>query len=165
MRQAQMLDFSMPTGGNRSIFVAKNLCNDIVGCCEVIEEKFDLDYLEDFNSIGKRNRKKTGRMRPIIENLSVDTEYRRRGIGFDLVNACERAVQGWIPKHDAIFAQVEEDNMSAFKLFRQAGYSALFTDPTSTKVTLDGTLFVREMTVSKVTLRKFLDNDVDFQLF
>ena len=157
-------DFSMPTGGNRAIFVAKNMSNDIIGCCEVIEEKFDVKYLENSNAKIKRNRKKNGRLRPIIENLSVDTEYRRKGIGLDLVSACERAVQGWIPKHDAIYAHVEEDNISAFKLFTQCGYNALFTDPTSTKVTLDGTLFVRETPVSKVTFRKFLDNDANFQL-
>lgn len=155
----------MPTGGNRAVFVAKNLSNDIIGCCEVIEEKFDVKYLENSNKNIKRNRKKNGRMRPIIENLSVNTGYRRRGIGLDLVSACECAVQGWIPKHDAIFAQVEEDNVSAFKLFGLCGYKALFTDPTSTKVSLDATLFVREIPVSKVTLRKFLDNDANFQLF
>lgn len=92
-------------------------------------------------------------------------DYRRNGIGVDLVIACERAVQTWIPRHDEVYAQVEEDNTSAINLFSQCGYTSLFVDPTCSKVILDDNLFGKQTSVSKVMFRKFLSNDSDLQLF
>ena len=157
----------MPTDGNRSIFVAKNQSAEIVGCCEVIEERLDLSYLytEAETNTSKQSRKKNGRLRPIIENLCVHQEYRRKRIGKDLIKACEKAVQAWIPMHDEVYAQVEEGNTSAINFFSECGYTMLFVDPLSKKVTLDGTLFPKESIVSKWMLRKILNNDVDSQFF
>ena len=157
----------MPTGGNRSIFVAKKQCSEkIVGCCEVTEEMLDMSLLDTDESATETSntRKKNARMRPIIENLSVHPNYRRKGVGVQLVNACENAVQSWIPKHEEIYAQVEEGNAPAINLFRQCGYTSLFVDPTCRKVTLDGTLFAENTIVSKIMLRKFLFNE-DMQYF
>jgi ribosomal protein S18 acetylase RimI-like enzyme len=157
----------MPTDGNRSIFIAKNQSSEIIGCCEVIEDRIDLSNKLDSNANTTRRQKKNSRLRPIIENLTVKPEYRRNGIGLDLVNACEQAVQTWFPKHEEVYAQVEEDNTSAIDLFRQCGYTSLFVDPTCTKVVLDDNLFGRQMTISKVMFRKFLssNDDSDMQLF
>lgn len=154
----------MPTDGNRAIFVAKNSTSDIIGCCEVIEEKVDLSYKEgSVSPANERDRKKNARLKPIIENLSVQKEYRRKGIGADLVIACENVVQTrWIPRHDEILAQVEEENTSALNFFAQHGYESLFIDPTCKKVSLDGTLLAKETTVSKVMVRKFLDGDMQY---
>lgn len=159
-------DLTMPTGGNRSIFIAKNKYSEIIGCCEVIEEKIDLSYSDSNTTNKKTVPKKIARLRrPIIENLSVRPEYRRKGIGQDLVHACENAVQLWIPKHYEIYAQVEETNTSAFNLFGHRGYTSLFVDPNATKTSLDGTLFVKSTTVPKVMFRKFLSSDSETQLF
>ena len=73
-----------------------------------------------------------------------------------LVRACEETVRQWLG-HDEIFAQVEESNTAALRLFERCGYSILFADPTCTKVTLDGALLGEE-TVSKVLMRKLLDD-------
>ena len=157
----------MPTGGNRSIVVAKNPSSEIIGCCEVIEDRLDMSYYSDSsaNTISKHMQKKSSRLRPIIENLTVKPEYRRKGIGVELVNACERAIRNWIPKHDEIYAQVEEDNTSALNLFSNCGYTSLFVDPTCTKVSLENNLFAKQTTVSKVMFRKFLSNDLDSDFF
>lgn len=143
--------------------MAKNASSEIIGCCEVIEEKLDLSYLH-VNS-NKNTRKKSTRLRPIIENLAVKPEYRRDGIGVDLVNACEKAVRNWIPKHDEIYAQVEEGNTSALKLFGNCGYASLFVDPTCKKVTIEDTLFARQSAVPKVMFRKFVSNESGLDLF
>ena len=156
----------MPTSGNRSIFVAKTQSSEIIGCCEVIEERIDFRRLDsEIKTRNKQIGKKSNRLRPIIENLTVQPKYRRQGIGLDLVAACESAVQTWIPRHDEVYSQVEEENTSALKLFKQCGYTSLFVDPTCTKTSLDGTLFAKSTTVSKVMLRKFLVNEADLELF
>lgn len=74
-----------------------------------------------------------------------------------LLDACEDAVRRW-PGQDEVFAQVDEENVGAFYLFRKCGYQNLFADPTCTKVTLDSTLF-REEAVTKWMMRKILEDD------
>lgn len=159
-------DLTMPTSGNRSIFVAKNLSSRIIGCCEVIEDRLDFSCLDsEIKSTSKQIRSKSNRLRPIIENLTVEPNYRRQGLGLELVAACESAVQTWIPRHDEVYTQVEGDNAAALNLFKQCSYTSLFIDPTCTKTSLDGTLFVKSTTVSKIMLRKFLVNEADLELF
>mmetsp|Transcript_20661 Transcript_20661/g.35504 ORF Transcript_20661/g.35504 Transcript_20661/m.35504 type:complete len:306 (-) Transcript_20661:170-1087(-) len=161
MQKAQLLDISLSSENNRCIFVAKSLAADssdeIIGCCEVIEEQ--LDIIPSPNSeitISERERRKTARPRPVIENLCVDRKYRRSGIGVALVRACEKAVEAW-PGHNEIFAQVEDNNYCAFDLFtKKCGYQLLFADPTCTEVMLEDAFFAKEITVTKRMLRKFL---------
>lgn len=85
-------------------------------------------------------------------------EYRREGIGIALLNACETAVESWTtPIHDEVFAQVEEGNLQALEFFIRCGYQRLFVDDTCTKTVLDGALFMKEATVTKVMMRKILN--------
>ena len=109
-------------------------------------------------AISERERRKTGRMRPVIENLCVKKQYRQAGIGIALVHACEKAVQEWPGRlYDEIFTQVNEENINAYRLFRKCGYQVLFSDPTCTDVVLDDALFVREKVATKYMMRKVLD--------
>mmetsp|Transcript_28776 Transcript_28776/g.59902 ORF Transcript_28776/g.59902 Transcript_28776/m.59902 type:complete len:172 (+) Transcript_28776:132-647(+) len=171
MQKAQLLDISLSTVDNRCIFVAKDVTtadnsHEIIGCCEVIEEKLDIlmaartqpmSSSTTARSSSERERRKTARPRPIIENLCVKGEYRRSGVGMALLHACEEAVhQLWVGQ-DQIFAQVLEDNHRAYGLFvDRCGYQFLFEDPTCTEVVLDDTLFAKEVVVTKRMLRKFL---------
>ncbi|KAL7539588.1 hypothetical protein ACHAXR_010201, partial [Thalassiosira sp. AJA248-18] len=134
----------------------------IVGCCEVIEENFDLTQQPNSEfAISERERRKTARLRPVIENLCVKQEYRRSGVGIALVRACEEAVHPWLGNGE-IFAQVDDDNTRAYDLFRKCGYQYLFSDPTCTKMILDGTLFAKETIVTKRMMRKILENGEDY---
>ncbi|KAL9178707.1 hypothetical protein ACHAXT_003838 [Thalassiosira profunda] len=155
LQKAQLLEISLSSAENRCIFVAKvadGNCDEIVGCCEVIEERLDTQHP---GTASERERRKTARPRPVIENMCVKPEHRRTGTGMALVKACGETVRQWLG-HDEIFAQVEENNTPALRLFERCGYSVLFADPTCTKVTLDGALFSEE-TVTKVLMRKLLD--------
>lgn len=177
MQKAQLLDISLSTADNRCIFVAKDVTttdntHEIIGCCEVIEEKLDVlmatttatkqpmssSSTTARSSSSERERRKTARPRPIIENLCVKGEYRRSGVGIALLHACETAVHRlWGIGQDQIFAQVLEDNHRAYGLFvNKCGYQFLFEDPTCTEVVLDDTLFAKEVVVTKRMLRKFL---------
>lgn len=169
LRKAQILDLTIPTKGNRAIYVAMKLPSStsditttnsqIIGCCEVIEEKLDINYNPKSETIiSERERKKTARYRPVIENLAVKREFRRNGIALALLNAIEADVKTWIPIHDEVFAQVKEGNIPALEFFKKQGFTALFVDPTCTQIELDG-IFMKETTVSKVMTRKILHND------
>ncbi len=127
LRQAQIIDLSTPFNGNRCIFIARaarnNTAANIIGCCEVIEERVVIS--QEAGAVP--------RVRPIIENMAVKEEYRRQGVGKALLEACEQAMQTWIPFHDDICAQVEEGNDKALQFFSNKGYEVLFTDKTCTK--------------------------------
>ncbi|KAL3808000.1 hypothetical protein ACHAXA_011162 [Cyclostephanos tholiformis] len=125
----------------------------IVGCCEVIEERLDTSMIPSTRS--ERERNKTARRRPVIENLCVQRGYRRFGIGAALVRECERTVRRcW--GQDEIFAQVDEDNIDAYNLFRKCGFACLFTDRTCTKVLLNDVLLTKQVAVTKRMMRKIL---------
>jgi ribosomal protein S18 acetylase RimI-like enzyme len=145
LQKAQMIDLSVPLNGNRCIFIARaarnNTAAEVIGCCEVIEERVVISQQAGA----------VPRVRPIIENLAVKEEYRRQGVGKALLDACEQAMQTWIPFHDDICAQVEEGNDKALQFFSNNGYEVLFTDQSCTKD------FSRT-NISKIMLKKKIAN-------
>lgn len=144
------------------IYIWQFILIEIIGCCEVIEERLDIIQRPDSTiTISERERRKTARLRPVIENLCVKKEYRQSGVGVALVHACEKDVQLW-PGNDEIFAQVDDANINAYQLFRKCGYQFLFADPTCIEVVLDGALFAKETMVTKRMMRKFLDHGNGF---
>lgn len=152
LQKAQMLDLSVPFNGNRSVFVARACINsdeddltEIIGCCEVIEERIVIEQ------------NKAPRVRPIIENLAVKKEYRRQGVAKALLEAVEQNVQTWIPFHDDIYAQVEEDNLKAKEFFTGNNFEVVYADDDCKKDDLEGLTF-RQTTITKFMLRKVLDS-------
>jgi len=153
-------DISLSSATVRCIFVAKavalNSSDEIIGCCEVVEEQLDIITSPTANiTLSERQRRKTARHRAIIENLCVRQSHRRSGVGTALVHACEQAVKVW-PGHHEIFSQVGDHNIQAYSLFLKRGYQFLFADPTCSEVTLDDAFFAKEVVVKKSVLRKFL---------
>ncbi|KAL7428689.1 hypothetical protein ACHAXH_002000 [Discostella pseudostelligera] len=162
LQKAQLLELSLSSDQYfRCIFVAKAIAADesdvIIGCCEVIEERIDTSQRP--STISERERRKTARHRPVIENLCVMEGYRKCGVGIALIQACENAVVQLSRGgggYEEVFTQVDIDNTKAINLFRKCGYQDHFADPTCTKVVLDS-LFANETTVTKLMMRKMLD--------
>ncbi|KAL3772917.1 hypothetical protein ACHAW5_005901 [Stephanodiscus triporus] len=144
--------------GSVAALAADTKSAEIVGCCEVIEERLDVSQ-RPYATRSERQRSRTARRRPVIENLCVKRGYRRRGVGAALVRACEGAVRRW-DGQDEIFSQVDCDNVDAYNLFRKCGYACLFADSTCTKVVLDDVLFAKEVPVTKQMMRKMLNDEV-----
>eukprot|EP00985_Skeletonema_marinoi_P014961 scaffold7646_cov102-Skeletonema_marinoi.AAC.2 len=151
LQKAQMIDLSVPFNGNRSVFVAracidsdKDCLTEIIGCCEVIEERIAISQEQ-----------KSPRVRPIIENLAVKEEYRRQGVGKALLEACEQNVQTWIPFHDDIFAQVEDGNLKAKEFFMDNNFKVVYSDDDCKKDDLEGLAFSQTI-ITKFMLRKVL---------
>ena len=89
---------------------------DIIGVCEVIEDRLSIQPPSaTTNEVSeKERRKRTSRMRAVIENLCVRADYRKCGIGMSLVQACEEDVQSSWPGYDEVFSQVEVGNTKAY---------------------------------------------------
>ena len=125
---------------------------EIIGCCEIIEERIDTSQRSSTRS--ERERRQTARHRPIIENLCVKEGYRKCGVGIALIQACENAVVQFSRGGcDEVFTQVESGNSKAYNLFRKCGYQDHFTDPTCTIVALDISPFASKEIASTPMLR------------
>ncbi|WP_404790216.1 GNAT family N-acetyltransferase [Altericista sp. CCNU0014] len=57
---------------------------------------------------------------PYISNLAVARSFRRRGIGRQLLLACEPIAQHW--QHDTLYLHVKKDNQVARGLYFNLGY-------------------------------------------
>ena len=180
MQKAQLLDISLSSTNefNRCIVVAvassttantttTTSSHEIVGCCEVIEERFYISppsSPSEYSTMTERERSRTARQyRPVIENLCVKQEYRRYGVGTALVRACEDDVRQWSTTSAGsrdmgceVVTQIDVDNPHSFDLFHKCGYHCLFTDRTCTKIILDNVFFANEVRVTKHIMRKIL---------
>lgn len=92
--------------------------------------------------------------RPVLSNLAVRENRRRRGIGSLLMKECEDAAQRW--GFTEVVLQVEEDNREARALYQALGYRELFTDRTARRYDTSG-FFLRNVRTAKTTLSKQLD--------
>lgn len=138
------------------IYLTIHLLAEVIGCCEVIEERIDTSQRP--STIPERERRKTARHRPVIENLCVKEEYRKCGVGIALIQACENAVQQLGRRgYDEVFTQVNVDNATAYKLFCKCGFQDHFSDTTCTQVVLYKSPFPSEATVTKLMMRKILE--------
>jgi ribosomal protein S18 acetylase RimI-like enzyme len=68
---------------------------------------------------------------PLMSNLAVGKEYRRRGLAEDLVKAAEQlALREW--GYDECYLFVEKQNKAAVRLYRKLGYKNMWEDDTAT---------------------------------
>ena len=95
----------------------------------------------------------TQHKKPLLANLAVSQQMRRRGIGAVLVDKCEDRARDW--GFEDILLQVEEDNVVARRFYQKLGYVELYTDPASRRYDAEG-LILRNVRTSKITLQKSL---------
>jgi len=89
--------------------------------------------------------------RPVLSNLAVAGQWRRRGMGAALVDACERDAcrRGF----SEMILQVEEDNTAAQEFYATLGYDAVYCDRAAQRY--DVTNFVlRTVRTSRITMKK-----------
>ena len=127
----------------------------VVGFCEVSERPYGLG---DVPGATRGKRKTTNGpanpRRPFLTNLSVAREARNSGIGSQLMEACEAAVESW--GGEEVILEVEADNDRALEFYQKRGYNKVFSDPTGRRFTTAGFLLSKERCI-KVCMRKPLD--------
>eukprot|EP01041_Mallomonas_annulata_P003106 gene3106-6096_t len=61
--------------------------------------------------------------RPVVQSLCVSPTMRRKGLGTDLLHACEEEALSW--GYSSIFLNIEDDNDVAKKFYEILGYSTV----------------------------------------
>jgi ribosomal protein S18 acetylase RimI-like enzyme len=91
--------------------------------------------------------------RPVLANLAVQPEFRGRGLGGRLVEACEREATAW--GYGEVVLMVDVDNVPARKFYASKGYDELYCDRAARRYDARG-LILTNIRVSRWTLRKVL---------
>ena len=94
--------------------------NNIVGCAGIEIDKIKKMDGYDGSIPG-----------PVMSNLAISRNYRRRGLAEDLVKSCENIARKEWGFSDC-YLYVEGRNVPACKLYEKLGYSVVWTDDTAT---------------------------------
>jgi ribosomal protein S18 acetylase RimI-like enzyme len=94
--------------------------NNIVGCAGIEIDKIKMMDGYDGSIPG-----------PVMSNLAISRNYRRRGLAEDLVKSCENIARKEWGFSDC-YLYVEGRNVPACKLYEKLGYSVVWTDDTAT---------------------------------
>lgn len=92
----------------------------------------NLFHGKNFNCMGKKFicMGKGSIQGPVMSNLAISPNYRRRGLAEDLVKSCENiARKEW--GFENCYLYVEGQNIPACKLYEKLGYSVIWTDDTA----------------------------------
>ena len=130
---------------------------ELLGFVEVTQRPYGLG---DCSTTGVQLRMQTSNpKRPVLTNLSVRAEARGAGVGSELMQVAEEAVQRqW--RMDEMILEVEDDNVRARQFYQHRGYQVLFEDPASRRYDTTG-LFLKQIRCKSIVMRKELRSDGD----
>ncbi|EOD04623.1 hypothetical protein EMIHUDRAFT_121584 [Emiliania huxleyi CCMP1516] len=97
-----------------------------------------------------------GRLKPYVASLAVRQAARGRGLGAELVRACEAAAAG--KGQRIVQIQVESTNEVALRLYARLGYRVVAMDTRARKLVGD-VFFGESVLFTKLTLEKTLGGD------
>ena len=113
-----------PTAVGRStVLVAEEVAEQrrLIGVCGMQMLALTPDGRgEEAMSSLTRDRRAAMSLRPLLSNLAVSTDYRRRGIATRLVARSEAVAVQW--NFDELLLLVSDDNTAARRLYRRRGY-------------------------------------------
>ena len=109
------------TRGQSELIVCQLPSGEVVGCAGIEATPIPEGSLKG----------KTGPRYPLMSNLAVSRQYRRKGIAEKLVKEAERvARKEW--GYDLVFLYVEERNIPAVRLYQKLGYRKTWVDDDAT---------------------------------
>ena len=119
LRQSQLAEFSRRYVGSQSseFFIIRNNQQQVIACAGV-----EIDRIRDGSMRGP-----VLDTAPLMSNLAVSREYRRRGLAEDLVNAVEQHCKN-VWGYSECYLYVEERNRGAVKLYQKLGYRTIWRD-------------------------------------
>ena len=92
---------------------------------------------------------------PILANLAVKRERRRQGIAKALLKYCDSFVQE--SNYNELYLLVNEENISAYKLYNKSGYKKVFSDEDATCV-VPGEFNLRTESCTNICMKKTLSS-------
>ena len=153
LQQSQAAEFTKRYGGKgrvAELFVCKQK-DKVIACAGV-----EVDRIPDGSLKGPIVTRA-----PLMSNLAVSRQYRKRGLAVQLVKQVEQHVQQeW--GYDECYLYVEQRNRAAIKLYQKLGYKQLWTDSNAKTLlpTSDGRL--DSTTTTLVCMRKDLKKSPNF---
>ena len=124
--------FSSRNRAANALFVAETPDADVAGSVGIEVSRLTKAGLNEQQASLRRDEfMDVSKPRPLLSNLAVSRDYRRRGIGKRLCRDAERAAKEW--GFDEVYLKVEKGNRKAFNLYRGLGYRVVATDPNAEK--------------------------------
>ena len=125
LQSSQLAEFQKRYGKGRLVkksqfFVVRNRKGDILACAGI-----ELDVIRDGGVYAPFILEKQA---PLMSNLAVSRDYRRRGLAELLVEAVEEYVLETWPDQESCYLLVEARNRGAVKLYQKCGYRKIWTD-------------------------------------
>lgn len=138
-----------------TLFVAKDF-GKIVGCISVSCKPYstlgsDGEPYDPRNPNARPKRDKAALV-PIIANLAVGKQSRRRGIGEKLIKKCEALSK--TRGYEEIVLAVESSNSAAEKLYKKCGFSVLWRQMKADKISVTESRIISSKTLNTAMVKK-----------
>ena len=111
--------------GRSALWLAEAAGGELVGACGVQA----LVMTDEGHTRLTRHTKPRLALRPLLSNVVVAHEWRRRGIAARLIQESEDTARGW--GFDEMMLKVDVSNVAAIQAYLRAGYRTVATDPTA----------------------------------
>ena len=146
LQQSQVTEFQNRYGRQRSekadLMVCRNAKQQIIACAGV-----EIDVIPRNSLRGIIDTRA-----PLMSNLAVSQQYRRRGLAEALVKTIEETCVSW--GYDDCYLFVEKRNPGAIKLYEKLGYKTLWTDASATTLLPSPTGELRNSPTEIVCMKK-----------
>lgn len=123
LQQSQFAEFNQRYGGRgqrkAELLVCRNAQDEIVACAGI-----EVDAIPEGSLKGPVIKRA-----PLMSNVAVSRQYRRRGLAEELVDLLEDLCAEW--GYDECYLYVEQRNVAAVRLYEKLGYKKLWKDDTA----------------------------------
>jgi len=143
-----------------TILVADEEKDDAIGCVALgttpfVGQEAQLN-IRDLYAYANRRDNGDACLRPVVANLAVRPDARRKGIAKKLMLECETVCREW--GYDEVWLLVEQDNPKARKLYKKLGYKVVKTETDDSYKVIEGS--IQQIDVLNVYMRKSLKGGI-----
>merc|ERR1711937_475280 len=140
-----------------AILVADKEDDAAIGCVALgttpfVGDEAQLNIRDLYAYSNRAGRDQDTCLRPVVANLAVRPDARRKGIAKKLMLECELVCKEW--GYDEVWLLVEQDNPKARKLYKKLGYKQVKTEVDDSYKVVEGK--IQQIDVTNVYMRKSL---------
>ena len=147
--------YTNPNDRRAELIVCENSNDETMGCVGI-----EVDTISDPNTVlldsYYSNMNDSSIQAPLMSNLAVGNQFRRKGLAEDLVKEAEQlARKSW--GYTECYLLVEKNNMAAVKLYRKLGYKTVWEDKNAKTLTPTESGAIRTTGTIILCMKKRLD--------